>query len=244
MSGFVYLWFDRKHKRYYIGSHWGAEDDGYICSSNWMYHAIKRRPSDFKRRILKRITSSRMDLYIEEERWLSMTKPAELKKRYYNLHRGGTKHWTAYPHAKSVKEKISAGTKAAMADPKVRKRYLKGIKGRDTRSSDPAVRAKRGAAISATLAIKYADLRAQRALEPPRPRFNSEEYVASMAAATSATWSRPGYRERVGKKISAGLKGKPGNMRGKLWWNDGSRNTRAAASPGDAWSRGKINRPR
>ena len=31
--GFVYIWFDRKHKRYYIGCHWGHEDDGYVCSS-------------------------------------------------------------------------------------------------------------------------------------------------------------------------------------------------------------------
>ena len=28
--GFVYIWFDRKHRRFYIGSHWGTEDD-------WIY---------------------------------------------------------------------------------------------------------------------------------------------------------------------------------------------------------------
>ena len=33
--GFVYIWYDRKHHRYYIGCHWGTIDDGYICSSNW-----------------------------------------------------------------------------------------------------------------------------------------------------------------------------------------------------------------
>ncbi len=27
--GFIYLWRDRKHNRYYLGSHWGSEDDGY-----------------------------------------------------------------------------------------------------------------------------------------------------------------------------------------------------------------------
>ena len=40
--GFVYIWYDRKHKRYYIGSHWGSEDDGYICSSTHMNHAFNR----------------------------------------------------------------------------------------------------------------------------------------------------------------------------------------------------------
>jgi hypothetical protein len=50
--GFVYLWFDRKHKRYYVGAHWGKEDDGYICSSNWMRDAYKKRSQDFLREIL------------------------------------------------------------------------------------------------------------------------------------------------------------------------------------------------
>jgi hypothetical protein len=51
--GFVYIWFDRKHKRFYIGCHWGKENDGYVCSSPWMKQAYKHRPQDFKRKILK-----------------------------------------------------------------------------------------------------------------------------------------------------------------------------------------------
>lgn len=31
--GFVYIWFDKKKNMFYIGSHWGHEQDGYICSS-------------------------------------------------------------------------------------------------------------------------------------------------------------------------------------------------------------------
>ena len=34
--GFIYIWYDRKHQRYYLGRHWGTENDGYICSSNKM----------------------------------------------------------------------------------------------------------------------------------------------------------------------------------------------------------------
>lgn len=82
--GFVYIWFDRKHKRFYIGSHWGIEDDGYVCSSNWMRDAHRRRPCDFKRRIIARVFTNRRDLLLEEHRWLSMTKPQELGSRYYN----------------------------------------------------------------------------------------------------------------------------------------------------------------
>lgn len=94
--GFVYIWFDRKYKRYYIGSHWGHENDGYICSSPWMQNSYRQRKTDFKRRIIKRIYTNRIDLLDEEQRWLNMIDEKKLatvntttKKRetirYYNL---------------------------------------------------------------------------------------------------------------------------------------------------------------
>jgi len=96
-SGFVYIWFDRKRKRYYIGSHWGSPDDGYICSSRWMRKAYNRRPFDFKRRIISFISTNRQDLLYEEGKWLSFIKDDELGKRYYNR----TKmiyHWHTDPN--------------------------------------------------------------------------------------------------------------------------------------------------
>lgn len=88
--GFVYIWRDRKNNRYYVGCHWGTEDDGYICSSNWMRMSHKRRPQDFKRRIVAKIFTDRKDLLEEEQRWLDMInedkiKPHNNKPRYYNL---------------------------------------------------------------------------------------------------------------------------------------------------------------
>lgn len=82
--GIVYIWRDRKHKRYYIGSHWGTEDDGYVCSSTWMLAGYARRPKDFKRRIVARL-DDRAKLREEEFRWLGMIKSEELKTRYYNI---------------------------------------------------------------------------------------------------------------------------------------------------------------
>lgn len=108
MSGFVYIWYDRKHKRFYIGCHWGKETDGYICSSPWMKQAHKRRPEDFKRRIIKRVYTSRQDLFLEENRWLQMIKPSEMKSKYYNLRIIEYTHWSADKDtALSVREKIS-----------------------------------------------------------------------------------------------------------------------------------------
>lgn len=82
--GFVYLWFDRLKKRFYIGSHWGREDDKYVCSSSWMKSAYKNRPKDFRRKILA-VVDIRENLLKEEQRWLDMIKPEEKRKRYYNL---------------------------------------------------------------------------------------------------------------------------------------------------------------
>jgi len=114
--GFVYIWYDRKHKRYYIGSHWGKENDGYICSSKWMLKSYQRRPQDFKRRILSRIYTNRLDTFIKEEEWLNLIKEEEIKIRYYNLHLT-VGHWTMYPDkVKTVGEKISIKLKEKIAD--------------------------------------------------------------------------------------------------------------------------------
>ena len=134
--GFVYIWYDCKHKRYYIGSHWGSEDDGYICSSSWMKKSYKLRPDDFKRRILKRIYTSHHDLLIEEYIILNKIQKHEFGKKYYNLH-SKTFNWAADPSKRqSVIEKISQKTKEAMYRPVVREKYLEGIQDRDNRSSD------------------------------------------------------------------------------------------------------------
>lgn len=108
MSGFIYIWFDKKHKRFYIGSHWGSEDDGYICSSTWMRNAYKRRPEDFRRRIVKRVDSNRNALLIEEHRWLQMIGDRELGKKFYNLTNHLNGHWFASDEDRvlTIKEKM------------------------------------------------------------------------------------------------------------------------------------------
>ena len=105
--GFVYIWRDKKRKMYYIGSHWGTIDDGYICSSNRMRDAYRRRPNDFKRRILNILTDRKL-LLDEEHKWLSLIKLEELGVKYYNLRQHKWGHWsTDVNKSQSVGEKIS-----------------------------------------------------------------------------------------------------------------------------------------
>jgi hypothetical protein len=142
--GFVYLWFDRKHKRYYVGCHWGAVGDGYVCSSPWMRQAYKHRPTDFKRKILKTNIDNRVDMFLEEQRFFDMIKPEEIKIRYYNLNIKNNKHWsTDEEKTKSLREKLSDTAKRNAQDPVYREKYMAGLATRDTRSSDPGVRKKR-----------------------------------------------------------------------------------------------------
>ena len=109
--GFVYIWRDRKYKRFYIGSHWGTKEDGYVCSSTWMRQAYSYRPEDFKRRILTEVYTSRKDLLEMEQHWFNMIKPEEIRHRYYNLNIKTTAHWSAKENALTVAQKISRANK-------------------------------------------------------------------------------------------------------------------------------------
>lgn len=109
--GFIYLWYDRKNKKYYVGRHWGTEDDGYICSSKTMREAHRRRPGDFKRRIVNRVYDREL-LVLEEQRWLNMIDKEKLKTKYYNKTLKATTPSTrGYHHSEETKLKISASQK-------------------------------------------------------------------------------------------------------------------------------------
>lgn len=129
--GFVYIWRDKKHKRYYIGCHWGTEDDGYICSSRWMRKSYRRRPNDFKRRILSKICTNRLDLLEEEYKWICLIKEEELGKRYYNLRNHHPAHWSTYDDEQKIAiiEKISQAGIGRHHTDEAKKKISEGHKG-------------------------------------------------------------------------------------------------------------------
>lgn len=90
--GFVYIWFDTIKKMFYIGSHNGLKNDGYICTSKRMLRAYRKRPYSFKRRILEyNLSKDKKNTLILEQKWLNMIKSEELcygkRPRYYNIKR-------------------------------------------------------------------------------------------------------------------------------------------------------------
>jgi hypothetical protein len=114
--GFVYVWMDKKRKMFYVGCHWGTQDDGYVCSSNWMLKTYKRRPDTFKRRIVITNITSKQEMFAEELRLLQMIKPEEIKTKYYNFFIGERKHWSSTPDARTIAQK-SGDTRRGRALP-------------------------------------------------------------------------------------------------------------------------------
>lgn len=204
VSGFVYLWYDRKHKRYYVGSHWGADNDGYICSSTWMKQAYFHRPEDFKRRILKRITTSRQDLLDEEYRYLQMIKPEELKHRYYNLKNNKDNHWHSYPeNVKTIGQKISYTNKG---------RDLIGDR-RTPEISQKISASKKGVKFSPEHVAKLAETRRGKKQSAESNAKRSESlrraYAEGKRKPAEYVPLSPEKAAEKGKKISEALSGKP-----------------------------------
>ena len=124
--GFVYIWWDKKKNKYYIGCHWGTEDDGYTCSSVNMYKAYKRRPEDFAPRRTLKIVPERESLLIEEHKWLQLIPKEELGKKYYNLktHLFASGNLGKY-HKEDHKRKISESIKKKWQDPEYKEKNIR-----------------------------------------------------------------------------------------------------------------------
>jgi hypothetical protein len=79
-----------------------------------MKKGYKRRPEDFKRRILSRVYTNKKDLLEEEYKWLSKIKNDDLGKKYYNLHNHHFGHWSTDTNKRlTVGQKISASPNRA-----------------------------------------------------------------------------------------------------------------------------------
>lgn len=109
--GFVYRWYDKKRSMYYIGSHHGSLTSSYICSSERMLRAYKRRPEDFSREILE-FNTTHDDCAVSKELeqvWLDSVPNIKDDPRYYNRKNEAKGGWS---FIKSTHVKKRAGTLA------------------------------------------------------------------------------------------------------------------------------------
>ena len=245
--GFVYLWYDRKHKRYYIGCRWGREDDGYICSSLWMKQGHKHRPEDFKRRILSRVYTNKKDLLEEEYRWLSKTKTEELGRRYYNLHNHHFDHWTTDETTqKSVREKLSEASKKLHQDPIYKQKFLEGRK-KLPKQTEEQIR-KRSLSNTGKKRTEETKRKIGVAntgkIRGPLTAEHRKSVSESLKGEKNPFFGKqhdPEKKKEMSTKTSATMKGRmPRNIPKGFWWNNGASNKRCDECPGTEWSRGRI----
>lgn len=247
-EGFIYIWYDRKRKMYYIGSHWGTIDDGYICSSKWMRDAYRYRKQDFHRRILKR-NVSRDCLLKEEYYFFQMIKDEELGKRYYNLNRHHFGHWSIDNRTHtSVREKLSEASKKLHQDPIYRKKYLDGRKNLPPQTPEQIVkRAKSNTGKKRTEETKrrISESNIGKVLGPlsDEHRRKVSESLKGEKNPFYGKQHEPELKKKMNEKTSQTMKGrKPKNLDmfiGSSWWNNGVINIRRKDSPGQEWIKGR-----
>lgn len=100
-----------KKKKFYVGCHWGTEDDGYVCSSKLMRNAYAYDKTIFKRRVVQRVYTNRQDLLEIEHKWLAQIKDEELGKKFYNMTKKHFGHWSTDEHLREKAIKKMSGRK-------------------------------------------------------------------------------------------------------------------------------------
>lgn len=222
--GFIYIWFDKKHKRFYIGSHWGTEDDGYICSSRWMRKSFRRRPEDFKRRILTNNINDRKEVLIIENKWLKLIKNDELGVKYYNLQNKDFNHWSSDPDKLlTISEKLSKANKGVSRNKgrklseETKQKIRESLKGR--KLSEETLAKRNG--------HKKSEETKQKMREAHKRENLSEETLLKMSQASSGRKLSDEHKtilieSRIGSKHSDESKNKMSDaLKGKIPWNKG-----------------------
>lgn len=245
-EGFIYIWFDRKRKMFYIGCHWGTIDDGYICSSNRMRDAYYRRPQDFRRRILKR-GIDRQNLLSEEHDWLKLIKKEDIGTRYYNLHTKHFGHWSNVESSNlSVREKLSEASKRLHQDSEYKQKYLDGRKKLPQQTTEQITkRAKANTGKKRTEETKKKISESNKSkVMGPLSDDHKQKLSESLSGNKNPFFGKqhdPELKKRMNEKTSQTMKGKmPANIPSGFWWNNGTINKRSAECPCDGWIRGKL----
>jgi hypothetical protein len=247
-EGFIYIWFDRKRKMYYIGCHWGTVDDGYICSSKWMRDAYRYRPHDFKKRIIKK-GIKRKELLSEEYKWLQLIKQEDIGTRYYNLHTKHFGHWSTVESFNfTVRQKLSEASKKLHQDPVYKKKFFEGRKNMPPQTQeqiDKRSKANTGKKRTQETKRKISDAHKGKVMGSL-----SDETRAKLSIALTGDKNPfygkthdPGLKKQMSRKASATMKGKmPANIPTGYWWNNGTINKRSPEIPGSEWCRGRMNK--
>jgi group I intron endonuclease len=131
MSGFVYMWINKVNNKKYVGSHIGAEDDGYTGSGTLFKRAVvKHGIENFERIILEHV-EKKEDVQLREEYYLKLFNVAN-DRSFYNLRDvagGGFEYINNNPEVKeNANRLLSIAAKKRLADKNKHPRGMAGKK--------------------------------------------------------------------------------------------------------------------
>lgn len=243
--GFVYLWLDKKTKKYYIGSHLGSIDDGYPGGGTLFRRAFKKRPNDFKRRIIYYHTNTnRQELYdIEEEILVKYVKFEELGKRYYNLKRKGLGQDPEVARQIAL-EKSKNGNHPA-SNPKVKEKLRQ--------ATLKQIEEGRNAFVGPTMNAQLLSEGRHTSQRPESCKKISEARQRELANGTSPSKGKVAVKDKDGNVFMLAVEEyyirrnvdvwhtSKYRVKGKKWYNDGIKNYYEYESEANAsWERGVL----
>jgi len=116
---YVYLWYDKLYKWFYLG-YTNGKDPYYKGSGKNFKKEYKKRPNDFKRRLLAKSLNI-LEMRALEDRLIEIRK-SRFGISYYNMPNGGG---GVISHTDKVKKVISEAKIKNWQDPKYKKKKLK-----------------------------------------------------------------------------------------------------------------------
>jgi len=192
-----------------------------------MNKSYKRRPNDFKRRIIKTNITERPQMYVEEQRYLDMikrdeTKPINNKPRYYNLALKNGDLWHKYPEKiKTIGQKISlgkTGKNTGPRDPSVGRKISEVKKGKPfTEAHIQALKdvkrekySDERKEIQRKVVQKQWDTgkRARKRVEP-KVKLTKEERAQRVREGIAKRWADPVWAAKQRQRLSEGSKTRP-----------------------------------
>lgn len=243
--GFIYVWRDRKHNKFYLGCHWGTETDGYVCSSKHMRKAYVRRKEDFKRRVIQRVYTTRAELLEAEYNWLQLISDDELGVKYYNYGKHRFGHWSTEEELRAaIAEKTASKNRGRKASAETRAKQSASLKGKNVgKVRTPEMRqhmseVKKGAVlteehkakISAGLLNQPSEAIERRAAAL-RGKARSDETREKISKGLTGIKRSEETRAKL-SEVQRGRRGVPkseswkAKMANRIWINDGTNNRR------------------
>lgn len=136
--GFVYKWVNQRNNKYYIGSHFGSTDDGYIGSGIWFRRAYEKEPENFTRTILEYLLIDDHEQLLNiEQKYLMEVCEVGNKDKCYNISRSAGGGWQLHGKTQEEIDEVCKKISSTLKNKSPEEKALAIEKARKTISENP-----------------------------------------------------------------------------------------------------------